>query len=134
MKQLVKSLLTLIISMLLLACTYPSSSRYPTGIDDMHAALRSGVIADKNIYAKSRCTPPTPALVKNALMPSLALNSLPGSNAPIEHRFDIAAKDVPARAFFMGLVQGTNFKPGYAVYSTSVNILQLTPHGVACSL
>ncbi|RLB61481.1 MAG: pilus (MSHA type) biogenesis protein MshL, partial [Deltaproteobacteria bacterium] len=51
--------------------------------------------------------PPLPPEIRSALIPSLA----PLSAVPVEEaeRFDIAASQVPAREFFMSVVEGSSF-------------------------
>lgn len=50
-----------------------------------------------------------PAEVSSALMPPLSLAPAAGSAKQQERRFDISAKETPAREFFMELVQGTPY-------------------------
>ena len=58
--------------------------------------------------AGSAEAPQPPADVQNALLPPVALPS-PSNSAPTERRFNVAVNDVPARQFFMGLVDGTPY-------------------------
>ncbi len=50
---------------------------------------------------------PLPAAIQQALMPSLFSPQQQGQSAAVDHRFDVAAADVEASAFFAGLVEGT---------------------------
>jgi MSHA biogenesis protein MshL len=50
---------------------------------------------------------PLPAAVQQALMPSLFSPQQQGQSAEVDHRFDVAAENVDASAFFAGLVEGT---------------------------
>lgn len=50
---------------------------------------------------------PLPAAIQQALMPSLFSSEQQGRSAEEEHRFDVAAEEVDASAFFSGLVEGT---------------------------
>jgi len=52
--------------------------------------------------------PLPPPEIRSALLPSARTLDL-GSEEPAEARFDIAASQVPAREFFMSLVQGSRF-------------------------
>lgn len=52
---------------------------------------------------------PVPAEVRRALVPSLPLDAHPTPQIADEQRFDIAVNDVPARQFFMSLVDGTRY-------------------------
>ncbi len=103
------------IKLLLIAClmivgctTHPS--HYNTALDDIHAALQSSKNADQNIanrYPRAGRQPPS--AVTNALLPNASFNLPTGNNPELEPRFNISAKDLPAKAFFMGLVQGTHY-------------------------
>ncbi len=50
-----------------------------------------------------------PAEVANALIPSIELAPVEAPQVADKQRFDISVEEVPARQFFMGLVQGTDF-------------------------
>jgi MSHA biogenesis protein MshL len=52
---------------------------------------------------------PVPAEVRRALVPKLALDAHATPQIADEQRFDIAVNDVPARQFFMSLVDGTKY-------------------------
>ena len=52
---------------------------------------------------------PVPAEVRQALVPKLALDAHATPKIADEQRFDIAVNDVPARQFFMSLVDGTQY-------------------------
>ena len=52
---------------------------------------------------------PVPAEVRLALVPKLALDAHATPQIADEQRFDIAVNDVPARQFFMSLVDGTKY-------------------------
>lgn len=56
--------------------------------------------------ARSNASDETPPEVEQALMPEVA-PALPGDVD--ESRFDLSVRDVPARPFFMGLVEGTPY-------------------------
>lgn len=93
---------------LILGCVPP---RYPTGIQDIHSTLQESHQIDRKI--SNQDVSPSSAsssLVNDALMPKPALNLASNHNPQeAEERFDVAVKDVPARNFFMGLVQGTSY-------------------------
>jgi MSHA biogenesis protein MshL len=88
-------LLTTII--LLSACrTYTSPQKGSPAISDMNEYLQAAYITDKNIARKqhrhsSYFIPPLEKADKN------------------EQRFDVAANDIPAKDFFMGLVKDTHY-------------------------
>lgn len=56
---------------------------------------------------ESETVQPLPEAIQQALLPSLFSAEKQGLSAAVEHRFDVAAEDVEASAFFSGLVEGT---------------------------
>lgn len=91
-----------------LSACYTPKTIYPRNgmaIDQMRADLREGIAADRKIARKPGRIP---TAVKNALLPPMiGYVSIP-ERIP-EHRFDVVANKVPAKEFFMGLVEGTPY-------------------------
>src|SRR5687768_14124255 len=87
---------------LLFGCTTPKPSRDQTAIEQMQQQLHDAAIKNQRLTQR---TVYVPKEVRNALIPSLA----PNDDYVIEHEkhFDISTNKMPARAFFMGLVEGT---------------------------
>lgn len=56
-----------------------------------------------------QATPAVPSVVANALTPPLSIDLNQTAMKPVERRFDITVKSVPAGAFFMGLVKDTPY-------------------------
>ncbi|WJW75537.1 pilus (MSHA type) biogenesis protein MshL [Thiohalobacter sp. IOR34] len=65
-------------------------------------------LAPSPASAPRESAPQPPAEVQAALLPPLSM-ALPRAAAPSEPRFDIAVNQVPARRFFMGLVEDTPY-------------------------
>ncbi len=84
----------------LLGCT-PSPPKYPTSIDYMDASLREAYQGNKELKCKS-----VPRAIQNALLPTMPHGILSQSNT--EGRFDVSAKDIPAKTFFLSLFKGTS--------------------------
>lgn len=59
--------------------------------------------------AKPKAAPALPPEVSSALLPPISLSGGGGAPAQTERRFDISAKETPARQFFLELVQGTSY-------------------------
>lgn len=78
-----------------LGCAGPSSLQAEREMDE--------VIEEQKA---ARETPPPPPAVGDALMPSSQPGDRPGREAHTE-RFDVSVRDLPARSFFLGLVEGT---------------------------
>lgn len=98
------------ILLLLIGCclTFGCVPRYHTALDDIHESMLESSNMDVHHQSSSTHYAQPSSLVSNALMPSLSTN-LPAANSAAEQRFDVSVKDVPARSFFMGLVQGTKY-------------------------
>lgn len=89
---------------LLMGCQLPEKERLmSTTIEDQ---FREGSEQNMKLYEKSSSK--LSQSVQNALIPDL--QGLSNKNLPIlQKRFDLYAEQVPAKAFFMSLVEGTNF-------------------------
>ncbi|OGT27070.1 MAG: hypothetical protein A3I77_02475 [Gammaproteobacteria bacterium RIFCSPLOWO2_02_FULL_42_14] len=100
--------ITLLLGIMLTACmTKPSV--YPTAGEQIQNTLNSSIQTDRamsrtNTVSRSASSSPR---LKNDLLPPLVLNG-PANAAPLEHRFNVTANDMPAKNFFLGLVAGTN--------------------------
>lgn len=106
-KKLIGFLLILLNTLILISCS--STQQYNTAYDDIHAALQDSSRSDKALTKQYQSKQQPPLAVQNALLPPVALNTTAANNQNIEPRFDVSVKDAPAKAFFMGLVQGTNY-------------------------
>lgn len=86
------------------ACTTPKPSAHPTALDEMHASLQNDVLIDNKIAHKNLNVPNT---VSNALLPPLSGSASQYVKHSSARRFDVSTNKMPAKAFFMGLVEGT---------------------------
>ncbi|MEZ4601444.1 MAG: pilus (MSHA type) biogenesis protein MshL [Syntrophotaleaceae bacterium] len=64
---------------------------------------------EQQLTAEHSAPTPLPEEVAEALLPSDAGEQKPASALNEEPRFDVSAREVPAREFFMGLVEGTPY-------------------------
>jgi MSHA biogenesis protein MshL len=93
-------------AMTLSGCPYPTvPPAQGTAIDDIHKELKQDAAIDKS-KCDVRKPFQVPGAVSKALIPSVddQINEV-----NIEHRFDIVANKIPAKSFFMGLVEGTPY-------------------------
>ncbi len=124
-------LITLILFLFVLGCsnTCTQPPYYPTPLEQTHQALQNGIANDKLLYGG--CNPSingkkfyVPRNVSNALIPKMA-----GSNsyqmANTERRFNITADKIPAKSFFMSLVEGTRYNMVVSPNITGYITLQL---------
>lgn len=96
----------LALTLLLSACT-PAPPKQGTAIDAIQSALQEGIHDNQKVNRANANA--TPAAVNNALLPSVAVN-LPAANTDSnEKHFNLTVNDVPAKTFFMGLVEGTKY-------------------------
>ncbi|EHL30652.1 hypothetical protein LDG_7423 [Legionella drancourtii LLAP12] len=93
----------IIISLLLAAC-HTHAPIKGTAVDEMSKVLQQG-IANNKIAMRSDHTKGRGSAVR-ALLPSLKIRDARSRGGP--QRFDIAVKNVPAQAFYMGLVADTS--------------------------
>ncbi|KTC64617.1 type IV pilus (Tfp) assembly protein PilQ (plasmid) [Legionella adelaidensis] len=94
--------LSLLLSLLLFACT-TNQPIDGTAVDDMNVALHQGIHENETLDATDKDR--RSQAISKALLPDVKLHS-PQRNV-LSRRFDIAVKNVPARTFFAGLVEGT---------------------------
>jgi MSHA biogenesis protein MshL len=97
--------LLLIIALLLNTSCYVHS-KHGNSIDQMHDILQEG-IKDNTPHNTKKRFHPLPASVSRALLTSDALGSR--SRCIPQKRFDISANQMPAKVFFMSLVEGTPY-------------------------
>lgn len=108
------ALIVLATTLLLNSCR-TAQPRNGTTIDQMQYIIGEGIQADK---AQNRShASHIPHSVSDAMLPTTTSHAGQTENAPSEHRFDVDANNMPAKAFFMGLVEGT---PNNMVVSPSV--------------
>ena len=99
------SILLVIVS--ISALTACSTTKVPTkerAITDMRDSIDAGLAANREMHDNNK----PPANVTDALMPSLSVKA-PTPATTNAQRFDVSVSDVPARSFFMGLVDGTSY-------------------------
>lgn len=82
---------------------YPHYPMQPLAMDQIHNELNAGIEADKAQMFFQRCM--VPASVSRALLPYSAKRK----QCIPQKRFDISANEVPAKTFFMSLVEGTPY-------------------------
>lgn len=110
MKALIKRFAILFISIIMLsACTVTSPSDNANG-SAIDAALRDSIHINRKL-ACSKKSNAVPAVVRNALLPKINLPTADGTVNPDqnEQHFDISVNNIPAKDFFMGLVDGTKY-------------------------
>ncbi len=83
--------------------------KQPTAIDEMHATLQDSIREDegKSTTVSSRSRSHVPQSVSDALLPSVE-SSTATDNDRSQRRFNVVADKMPAKVFFMGLVEGTS--------------------------
>src|SRR3989339_441791 len=101
------SLIIFGLSSILISCSHnlpiaPKNGSY----DQMQADLQNGVAQDKMLSKKQQTY--VPSAVRNALIPSVSTRNI-AAVTESEHRFDVSADKLPAKSFFMGLVEGTSY-------------------------
>ncbi|HSW71204.1 MAG TPA: secretin N-terminal domain-containing protein, partial [Gammaproteobacteria bacterium] len=87
------------------ACTTPKPPRKPTSIDEIRADLNQDSRHDRAI-ARQNINLPT--AVSQGLLPPLS-SQLRSHERRSEKHFDVSTNKMPAKAFFMGLVEGTHY-------------------------
>lgn len=87
------------------ACTTPKSPRNPTSQNEVRDILGRDISQDKAIARKNIYLPST---VSRGLIPSFSSSTMAFGRQP-ERRFDVSTNKMPAKAFFMGLVEGTSY-------------------------
>jgi len=97
-------LLTIGIILLASCSTTPVHPKHGTAADQMEDVLHRSIRADKYIARRAVFLP---RAVTYALLPPVGQSYQ--SRARIERRFNVAANKVPAKTFFMGLVEGTPY-------------------------
>lgn len=104
-----KSLLLIFVCCLTMSVTGCKThpARYPTAIDQMQASLGDGIKVDKKMEGHSS-SQRVPKAVREALLNSDTTTTII-DNPLSEKRFNVAAENIPAKAFFNGLVEGTNY-------------------------
>lgn len=93
----------IVILLLLTACNMHKPVK-GTAIDEMDGDLQTSIANNKKLMARDKRNPHGNAV--KALLPSLKVRT-PWTKAA-RQRFDIAVKNVPAQAFYMGLVADTS--------------------------
>jgi len=98
-------LLLLIIGFLVDAGCTIQHPRHGLSIDQMHDELQQGIKADTKLSYKRPYH--VPASVSQALLPSVSSSSR--SHCIPQKHFDVSANQIPAKVFFMSLVEGTPY-------------------------
>lgn len=92
---------------LLCSCT-PKPAKYPTSGEEIQSTLENSIQSNHALSRAHLVTPRRSHIVKEDLLPPLALDE-PNPLNPPEHRFNVTANDMPAKNFFLGLVAGTKY-------------------------
>ncbi len=87
----------------LTACTSPKPPCKPTALDEMRSDLRKNAATDSVLARKNIALP---RVVSQGLLPPFSTQFRTFGQRAQRH-FDISANKMPAKAFFMGLVEGT---------------------------
>ena len=94
-----------IVILMLSACNKPP--KYATAGEDIRSAMNESIATDRAITQKNHIAVLQNKTVSNALLPPLSLPSVKNQkNITENRRFDVSANNLPAKEFFMGLVQG----------------------------
>lgn len=102
--QMSLGLLILITSLLTASC-HTTHPKQPTTFDEIQNSLQEGIISNKFTTTTHR---KLPAAVNAALLPPVSVQ-LPHSKHAEQKRFDVTVHQMPAKSFFTGLVEGTNY-------------------------
>lgn len=100
----IKRNLCAIISLLALAGCLPKASTQGTAISAIHESLEMGI--KQNLAVTPYATLPEPLL--DTLLPAVQIHEPDRRGSP-DRRFNVTATDVPAKSFFSGLVNGTEY-------------------------
>ena len=101
-----RAFLLIFISFLLIAGCQGKPSKYGTAADYMTNTIKDGISSNNSIAnGKSYI----PSSVKSSLLPNITSKNTNGVKSDLpKTKFNINAEGVPAKAFFLGLVEGTN--------------------------
>lgn len=80
-----------------------------TAIDNIRGTLRNSIHDNNALEQKKRMVAQPPAAISLALLPELSSKYGSAKQRANADRFDISVHDVPAKTFFMGLVEGTRY-------------------------
>jgi MSHA biogenesis protein MshL len=94
----------LVVMIILGSGCHPVPPREPIAMKQIQGELWSGIHADKKVVRKEHL----PRSVSHALLPSMA-PQLPPIDNVLRHRFNVTANKIPARDFFMSLIEGTPY-------------------------
>lgn len=90
-------------------CNTPTEpAKHGVAYDQIKASLEDGVAINNSYNHKKHHHHRIPTSVSNALLPEFISPSYP-RNYSVDHRFNVAADKIPAKSFFMGLVEGTRY-------------------------
>lgn len=81
--------------------------RHGTAIDHIHAELQGSLVANRYVNAKKSVN--VPSTVSDALLPKTFTQMSAEDHAVANERFDVSVDKMPAKNFFMGLVEGTSY-------------------------
>ncbi len=102
MKQTFKKTVFLFSLMLLSSCA-PKPPTYSTAGEDIQSTMNSSIQSNSALNNRSSHT----QNLNSALLPPLTVQPPTHPDQPQEHRFNVNADNMPAKAFFMGLVAST---------------------------
>lgn len=95
-----------------LGCAPKSTPKLETPLNEMHRVLKQGICQDERIAMRGSNGPgPLPVRVQEALRPNITTSAAGAASITglPEKRFDLSADQVPAKVFFMQLVQDTPY-------------------------
>ncbi len=96
---------------ILVSCVGTTTPTVPPkngSFSQMKKDIRQGIVSNQVSAAKKSVYVPND--VKNALVPSVADHQAASEGTPTkERRFNVSADKIPARSFFMGLIDGTPY-------------------------
>jgi len=93
-----------------LGCAPKSTPKLETPLNEMHTLLQRGICKDERIAMRGASAPAAlPSRVQEALRPNFTTSGGTSIVGMPEKRFDLSADQVPAKVFFMSLVQDTPY-------------------------
>jgi len=94
------------LSAALVAASLSACQSLPSGNNNAGKAIQQAL--QPQTPSHTAPVPQPPEAVQNALLPPVTVQA-PNQTPPTQQRFNVSVNEVPARQFFMGLVQGTPY-------------------------
>lgn len=106
-KTLIRGILIGCSLLIIVSCTKTIHPKNPVSARQSEQILDESILINKSLNRKrALASDKIPYSVNNALLPSISSYIKPAKQN--QDKFDVAASNVPAQEFFMGLVSGTN--------------------------